>query len=86
MGIEQIPSALVWVGVIALVAFVLDRAFLSAEDRGWIYYRKRGFGRLGSVYHLNELNQAFGGGKVPAIIEEVQQDEDGDPLGGPEPD
>jgi len=82
LGIDQIPEFLPWIGFGAVIVYLLDRALLSAEDKGWIYYRKRGFGRLGSPYHLNELNEAFGAGRAPAIIEEVQQDEDGDPLGG----
>lgn len=82
MAIEALLRLLVWMAVAGMVSLALDRALLSAEARGWIYYRKGGFARPGSPHHLNELSEAFGSGKLPAIEEEVQQDETGDPLGG----
>lgn len=64
----------------ALVALITDRLLLAAEARGWIHYRRNGFARPGSIYHLNELSETFGAGKLPAIEEHVRQDESGDPL------
>ena len=73
---------LVWTGMAATVAWALDRALLSAENRGWIYYRTRRPVRGGSMYHLNELSEMFGGGKAPEIREEIQRAESGVPVGG----
>ena len=58
----------------------VDRALLSAQDRGWIYYRTRRPVRGGSMYHLNELSEMLGGGNAPEIREEIQQAESSDPV------
>jgi hypothetical protein len=73
-----------WVvgGLAAL--WVLDRALLFLEERGWIYYRRRRPVRGVSMYHINELSLMLGGPGEPEIREEVDEDESGDPLGGGE--
>jgi len=74
-------NILLW-GIAALaVLWILDRLLLAAESQGWIHYRRYGFARPGSIYHLKELSETFGAGKLPAIEEELRQDESGDPLG-----
>ncbi|MFQ5550415.1 MAG: hypothetical protein ACE5FJ_04165 [Gemmatimonadales bacterium] len=81
MEIGELLRLSVWTGIAVVVALALDRALLSAEDRGWIYYRTRCPARGGSMYHLNELSEMFGAGKVLEIREEIQRAESGDPFG-----
>ena len=85
MEIGEYLRLIVLAGIAGVVALALDRALLAAEDRGWIYYRTRRPVRGGSMYHINELSELLGGGRVPEIREEVQQAESGDPLGGRDP-
>lgn len=70
-----------WLALLAVAVWVLDRLLLEAEDRGWIYYRKRRPVRGVSMYHINELTMMLGGTTVPEIQEEVEEDDSGDPLG-----
>ena len=70
-----------WAVAAAVALLVLDRLLLWAERRGWIYYRKVRPVRGVSQYHLTELSTMLGGPPLPAIEEEVRQDESGDPLG-----
>ena len=72
---------LAWTLIVGVSTLALDRALLAAESRGWIYYRKVRPVRGGSMYHLNELSEMLGGGKVPEIREEIQQDGSGESFG-----
>ena len=69
--------------------FVLDRALLWAEERGWIYYRRRRPGRGAIGYHMLEMSSVFNPShKVVQEIqvkEEQQEDESGDPPARTEP-
>ena len=80
--IAGLGMLLAWTGIIGMIVLALDRVLLAAESRGWIYYRTRRPVRGGSMYHLNELSEMLGGGKVPEIREEIHQDESGEPFGG----
>jgi hypothetical protein len=75
-----------WLVGLVLVVFLLDRALLWAESRGWIYYRVRKPGRGASTYHLLEWNSAFDPTmrqvQEEILREEKSEDEAGDPLGG----
>ena len=82
MEIAALIRLLGWTTLAGLVALLLDRALLCAEDRGWIYYRTRRPVRGGSMYHLNELSEMLGGGKAPEIREKIQRAEFGVPVGG----
>ena len=81
MDIGEYLRLIVWTAIAGVVVFALDRALLAAEDRGWIYYRIRRPVRGGSMYHINELSEMLGAGRVPEIREEIQRAESGDPLG-----
>lgn len=80
--LTELARILLWTGIAGVGLLALDRVLLGMERRGWIYYRTRRPTRGGSLYHLNELSEMFGGGPLPEIREEVQQDESGEPLGG----
>ncbi len=49
-------SFALWIGGVALALFLIDRLALWAEDRGWIYWRRKKAhtGALGSA--LMEMN------------------------------
>lgn len=83
-GVGTVEEALWLVGLLFLV-FLVDRALLWAESRGWIYYRVRKPGRGASTYHLLEWNSAFDPTmrqvQEEIIREEKSEDEAGDPLG-----
>lgn len=81
-----------FLGLLALAVgvFVLDRALLWAESRGWIYYRRNKPGRGASTYHLLEWNAAFDPTMRQVLEERVkevrEEEESGAPPGpdGPE--
>lgn len=75
-----------WIVVIAIVLFLLDRLALWAESRGWIFYRRRhpSPGTVGSAFL--EIQSMIEPGKVH-VIEAQQEDaseeaESGDPPEG----
>jgi len=80
--------------VILLVAiallFVLDRLFLAAEARGWIYYRKKQSSPGTSASAFLELQSMLEPGRKYEIqvqrSEEEENDESGEPpeTGSPE--
>lgn len=72
-----------WLGGLVLGLFLLDRALLWAEARGWIYYRVNKPGRGASTYHLFEWNAAFDPTmrevQEEMVREEREDQESGDP-------
>ncbi|MGD2120478.1 MAG: hypothetical protein PVJ76_01980 [Gemmatimonadota bacterium] len=77
-----------WVTGLAVGIFVLDRALLFLESRGWIYYRRSKAGRGASTYHLLEWTSVLDPSQRQVIelrvSEERQEDEAGSPRGGEE--
>jgi hypothetical protein len=47
---------ILWIVGLTVGLFVLDRALLWLESRGWIYYRRTKPGRGAATYHLLEWN------------------------------
>ena len=50
---------ILWIVGLAVGLFVLDRALLWLESRGWIYYRRTKPGRGAATYHLLEWNSVL---------------------------
>lgn len=79
---------MIWVSVAFAAVFVVDRALLWVESRGWLYYRRNKPHGGGSVYHLLEmtsiLDPTFNEVIEIKVQEEKQEDESGDPPTGPE--
>jgi hypothetical protein len=74
-----------WVVGLAVGLFILDRALLFIEGRGWIYYRRTKAGRGASTYHLLEWTSVLDPSQRQVmelrVSEEKQEDESGDPPG-----
>lgn len=74
-----------WVVGLAAGLFILDRALLFLEGRGWIYYRRSKAGRGASTYHLLEWTSVLDPSQKQVlelrVSEERQEDESGGPLG-----
>lgn len=68
---------------LALGIFVLDRALLWAESRGWIYYRRNKPGRGASTYHLLEWNAAFDPTMRQVLEERVKEVREEEESGAP---
>ena len=79
-----VKQTLVWLAIVLATVFVLDRALLGMESRGWINYRTNGLSRGAATYHAFELQQIYD----PAVrqVAEIryqqrkQQDDSGEPL------
>jgi hypothetical protein len=76
-------DGLLWIAGSAVGLFVLDRALLWAEGRGWIYYRRTRPGRGASTYHLLEMSNILDPSVRPVqevkVKERKSEDEAGDP-------
>ena len=77
---------LVWAGAIIVGGLALDRLLLSAESRGWIFYRRTRGVRGRAMYHAQELDSIFNPGmqhvQEAYAKEEQEEDESGDPPAG----
>jgi hypothetical protein len=77
---------LVWAGAIIVGGLALDRLLLSAESRGWIFYRRTRGVRGRAMYHAQELDSIFNRGmqhvQEAYAKEEQEEDESGDPPAG----
>ena len=74
---------LLWVVIVLIAGFIIDRALLHLESRGWLYYRRTRGVRGRAMYHAQELDSIFNPGmqhvQEAHFREEEQEDESGDP-------
>jgi hypothetical protein len=71
------------IGVVLVLAFILDRALLLLESIGWINYRRRGFIRGGASYHALEMQSVFDPGAKELQQARFQNQEERDDSGDP---
>jgi hypothetical protein len=74
---------ILWIAGVGIVLFLLDKALLKAEARGWIYYRRRkpSSGALGNAFlEIQSLIEPSKKAMVEVLKEEKkEQAESGDP-------
>ena len=80
---------ILWVVGLAVGLFLLDRALLWMESRGWIYYRRTRPGRGAATYHLLEWNAVLDPTmrqvQEERIRERREEEESGAPPAGDHP-
>jgi hypothetical protein len=83
-------DAVIWILGLGVGVFLLDRALLWVESRGWIYYRRSKPGRGASTYHLLEWNAVLDPTmrqvQEERTREEKEEQESGAPPGGSDTD
>jgi hypothetical protein len=89
-SVRRIVSPAAQIGLAAIVLYLLHRALGAAEDRGWIYYRKKrgSYGGLGVTSEwLNMYDPSRKHVQQALRMREWQRDEDddGDRPHGDEP-
>jgi hypothetical protein len=80
---------ILWIVGTVVGLFVLDRALLWMESRGWIYYRRTRPGRGAATYHLLEWNAVLDPTmrqvQEERIRERREEEESGAPPAGDHP-
>jgi len=77
-------KALLWILAVGLGLFLLDRALLWMEGRGWIYWRKKQGSPRSVGTALMEIHASLEPGKR-YVIQELKRDEaEQDEAGGPD--
>lgn len=89
---------LLWLGSLVVAALVLDRLMLAAEERGWIYWRRRKGSHGMAASAMLEIQRLIEPSKKYVLAARDEQapeaDEEGDPpspggrtkrVGGNEP-